>query len=37
MFSSSTGSVAERDFKRFGLDEDDSFADPIFFIRNMYL
>ena len=37
MFSSNTGSVGGIDFKRFGLDEDESFADPVFFVHNMRL
>ena len=37
MFSSSTGSVGGRNFKHFGLDEDESFADPVFFVHNMLL
>ena len=37
MLSSSTRSVGGRDFKRFGLDEDESFADQVFFVHNMRL
>ena len=32
-----TGSVGGRDFKRFGLDEDESFADLVFFVHDMHL
>ena len=37
IFSSSTGFVGGKDFKRFGLEEDESFADPVFFVHNMHL
>ena len=37
MLSSSTGSVGGRDFKRFGLDEDEILADQVFFVHNIRL
>ena len=37
MLSSSTESVGGRDFKRFGLDEDEIFADQVFFVHNIRL